>query len=261
MKKLCVLIANVIMVLFLLSNITVSASMPPSLHFDTIDEIRSLVLSFHDSSKLAEYYKNNRKVVGMDVTKPVLTVMVEERIMYAPFICLRDGIEYENFESVIRYDGNIDHWEIKYNIDGVKYYFLYYFNTELLLDISDATFKKGTLSDFNIALKQNEKFKDSYEGSLVVSEGVSLSIDVQCENIDKIDFSIFNLGELSLELDSDRTTEATTAVTTETPSSATTPKEEPNNSTGKTAFVIIGSVIIIAVLSVLTIVIMRRRRE
>lgn len=199
-KKFLGLILSII--IFIIFNVQVYASMPSTLSFETIAEMRELVLVMRGSSdEIAEYIeKDNGKVIRGYIPFKHIKLMVEDRIMYAPFVDVVDGVDYDSFNSEVRYSNQIDYWLIKYKIDGVLYLFQYVFDEEVITNQSVDISKDCNLSDCNITLTQNE---GKYWGTYKLSEGVTLHIDVICEDMSNVDLGLFNLRELSLENDAD----------------------------------------------------------
>ncbi len=186
-----------------------------------------------------------------------------QKIHDLPFVTVKDNVTVDEslFCYRIRADVYEESWSMSYTIGGIVYKFEYLFHNK---DGSNNYFPPSIvvkLDGYEKILRLYNDDNKLYKGK-IKCEDIVLNLTVSTGNAEDIDMSCFNLGELSLELDSDRTTEATTAVTTETPSASTTLKEEPSNSTVKNTFIVIGIVIITAaVSSALTVIIIRRRRE
>ncbi len=266
MKKKAVLLITVIILSLILFDVQIYARMPSTLSFETVDEMRELVLAVRGTSdEFAEYLeKDNGKVIRGIIPFKDLKLMVEDRVMYAPFISLREGEVYESFRSNVRYDDLIDHWEIVYKVEEVTYCFQYAFDKELLSNPIDNISEDRNLGNCDIVLTQGD---NGYVGTYVLSEGVTLIIKAICEDSNSVDLGLFNLGALSLELDADRTTAATTDVTenitTTLQTSAVDEKTQDNEKNAlDNVLIVVGVVLLTAALSSLvTAVIINKRRR
>ncbi len=254
MKRILTFIISILFILLTVNTKVFADSPLTGFNFRSADEVRKFIIATRGTE---EEYREIFKRTAYQWEKAV-----GDKILSLPFITVKDGIEIDEcrFYYEKRTDNGKERWSVSYTIDRIHYNFQHLFYAPKGTEYSSSTSIELNLDGYDRNLTLYKK-GDKYVGRIFY-EDIALNVSVRTDNAEDIDMSCFNLGELSLELDSERTTDATTAVTTETPSASTTRKEETSNSTVKNAFIVIGIVIITAaVSSALTAVIMRRRRE
>ena len=227
MKKLICMI--VCMALCMSVLLTTSAYAEPSIiyYFDSVDDLRKLILASqkHNADEYDAFLEDAD--LGLNIQPSYDTAKILcDRFTSVPFVNVQEGTVLDSVAYPIIYDPNLEIWTIKYEIDGVVYSFNYSFRGtsagDFDIDAPIITCEMDGCEPITLSLLLGK-----YKGSCWIN-GVVFVVEVVCDSEEKIDFSAFEIGELSLTLDSATTVVTTTATPTEAPQ-VTTAQEAPSN--------------------------------
>lgn len=262
MKKFLSFILCISLLVSIASSVIVYAEPPiiRRMDFECADEVRRFILATKESKE--EYEEKNEGWGYYETAKEV-----SEKIEKLPFVTVSDSaqVDYSRFIYEYRIDSFNEIWRMQYRINGVLYSFEYRFHATSAGSYYDKPCIEVNLEGYNHKIRLYEE-DQSLKGSFWCEE-VPLYVTVSTLNEEDVDFSAFNLGALSLELDADRTTAATTDVTenitTTLQTSAVDEKTQDNEKNAlDNALIIVGVVLLTAALSSLvTAVIINKRRR
>ena len=253
MRKILPLILCIILLTSIVSNVSVHAESPiQEIGFESADEVRRFVLSTKESKE--EYEEKNEGWGNYEIAKGI-----SEKIEVLPFVTVNDGtqVDYSYFRYECRTDFFNEIWRMEYRINGVLYSFEYRFHATSAGNYYDKPCVEVDLDGYKHKLRlyaEDQKLKGSFW-----CDEVPLYITVHTLNEDEVDFSAFRLGELSLELDADKTTSVAQTTLADPTSQATNKKNENILSNA----IIIGAIVVVtaAASSIITLFVVSKEKK